>query len=90
MIVAAAIRRKQDGAVFHLPKPARHRDVMAMLGTVETERGTTKWALHDGEQGFIDDRGVFYNREQARDHAYRCGQHTGELIGSVLTSEDLW
>jgi hypothetical protein len=89
MIVAAAIRRRSDGQVFSLPKPARHGDVMSMLGTIETEHGT-KWALHDGEQGFVDEEGRFYNRKQARAHAFRCGQHTGELIGSILTSEDLW
>jgi hypothetical protein len=90
VIVAAAIRRKSDGQVFSLPKPARHGAVMAMLGTVETEHDGTKWALYDGEQGFVDEHGTFYNRKQARAHAYRCGQHTEELIGSILTSEDLW
>lgn len=90
MIVAAAIRRRSDGQVFSLPKPARHGNVMSMLGTIETEHDGTKWALYDGEQGFVDEAGTFYNRKQAHGHVYRCGQHTGPLIGSILTSEDLW
>ena len=42
------------------------------------------------EQGFMTDAGVFLTRQEAETHARECGQLTGPLIGSVLTSEDLW
>ncbi len=43
-------------------------------------------------QGFITDKGTFLDRKQAIYHAILSGQikDTGDLIGSVLTSEDLW
>jgi hypothetical protein len=88
LIARAAIRAK-DGKVYSLSRPARHGDVMAMLGTIETEHGA-KWALHDGEQGFLDDTGMFLTRKEALHHATICGQLKKPLIGSILTSEDLW
>ena len=91
MITAAAIRRASDGQVFSLPKPARHSDVMRECGRIEVDgRKVCSLRGDDNVQGFVDEAGTFYNRKQARAHAWRCGQHTGELIGSVLTSEDLW
>ena len=43
-------------------------------------------------QGFMTDTGVFLDREKALIHARIVGQikHDQELLGSELTSEDLW
>ena len=41
-------------------------------------------------QGFVTEEGIFLNRIKAEDHARACGQLTKPLIGSILTSEDLW
>ncbi len=41
-------------------------------------------------QGFYTSKGRFVNRETAEKIARACGQVTGNLIGSVLTSEDLY
>jgi hypothetical protein len=43
-----------------------------------------------GEQGFVTSTGEFLTREEAEVQARACGQLTKPLIGSVLTSEDLW
>ena len=42
-----------------------------------------------GIQGFITDTGRFVTREEGLDIALLNGQ-CSELLGSVLTSEDLW
>lgn len=41
-------------------------------------------------QGFVTDDGKFLTRDEAEKHALACGQLTKPLIGSILTSEDLW
>jgi hypothetical protein len=46
--------------------------------------------MKGGTQGFVTDTGVFLDRVRALEHAKVCGQFRGKLIGSVLTSEDLW
>lgn len=50
-----------------------------------------------GEQGFVDENGKFYNREDAAKHAIECGQvKEGEAVaihifdGKTLYSEDLY
>jgi hypothetical protein len=43
-----------------------------------------------GEQGFVDNFGIFVNRYQAERIARRAGQLIDEVKGGVLTSEDLW
>ena len=40
------------------------------------------------EQGFVDEKGVFYDRVAAAQHALECGQITNDL--GPLRSEDLW
>lgn len=46
-------------------------------------------------QGFVDDKDVFYTREEAYEHAVACGQiederDFGETYSIRLVSEDLW
>lgn len=48
--------------------------------------------LHTGPaaQGFFTSKSRFVSREEAEQIARECGQLQKPLIGSVLTSEDLW
>ena len=93
-ITAAAILR--DGKIYQLPPPARHGDVMSMLGTTETEDGEM-WTLHDGDQGFVTNTGRFVDRVEGHQIAKTAGQliprkdgHLNDRDGSHLFSEDLW
>lgn len=43
-----------------------------------------------GIQGFVTERDIFVTRDQAEVIARASGQLTKKLIGSILTSEDLW
>lgn len=85
MIVGVAIKLP-DGRTFSMPKPARHNDVIYLM------YDTFKVRFHGsgGDSGFVDDQGHWLTRKEAEDHARACGQLTGKIIGSVLTSEDLW
>lgn len=80
MISGAAI--KQDGVVYSVPRPGRHRDVMALL--IKQDKKIS------GIEGFVTDGGEFLDRLQAETHARACGQLSKQVIGSILTSEDLW
>lgn len=88
MIVAAAII--YDGVVWTLPRPARHHHIIQKHVEETGKSGS-------GEQGFVDEHGVFYKRQAATLHALACGQ---ELVvredrpklrvGLRLFTEDLW
>lgn len=44
-----------------------------------------------GEQGFVDDKDNFLDREQAASHALKCGQIASlKYSAKDLFSEDLW
>lgn len=68
--------------VYFLSKPFRHNNLTKLLG----EKGIKT----TGIQGFITHTGEFMDRELAERHARSYSQLTVPLIGSVLTSEDLW
>lgn len=91
MIVAAAI--KQDGTVFHgTPRVERHHHLIRRIASLLHIRPV------NGEQGFIDQMGRFYNRIEAGQHALKCGQvveghaNIRHAFNSRLGlfSEDLW
>lgn len=46
--------------------------------------------LNDRIEGFIDDKGKFYNREEALDYALKCGQIAKSALPMILLSTDLW
>lgn len=79
MIVCSAFRYK--GKIY---TGKRHWECMHQAHEETRDSG-----LFD-EQGFLTDTGRFLSRKQAEAHARKCGQLTKPLIGSVLTSEDLW
>lgn len=42
------------------------------------------------EQGFLTTKNRFLTREEALELVISTGQHSGKIIGGMLTSEDLW
>lgn len=83
-VVAAAIR--VDGKVYSLPAPARHHDVIKHV----MESGVTSLFPQES-QGFLLSNGQFATRDTARRIAVENGQVDGrKIVGSKLTSEDLW
>lgn len=88
MIICAAI--KQDNAVYQLPKPARHHDIIRYMVEIA---GLPKPIT--GEWGFIDDVEGFVDRITASRLAVEAGQvheiQVTRLDGyRGLYSEDLW
>lgn len=87
MIVAAAIMFY--GELWTLPRPARHHDIIKAHDDVMHIGGS-------GNQGFIDDQGVFLSRRSAANHVLNCRQtlrrHPPSQLkwGDELFSEDLW
>ena len=86
MIVASAV--KHEGIIF---TGFRHSDIIHYL--VKLGYSTP---IPNHEQGFIDEDGWFISRERSLDHCIDCGQigftkdGSYDIIGGVLTSEDLW
>ena len=79
MIVASAILH--CGIIF---TGVRHSEIISDLIRLGYEK-----PIPNHEQGFIDDKGKYLNREESEVYAFDCGQII-DTIGSVLTSEDLW
>lgn len=97
MIVAAAIKT-EDGKVHVAARhPQVFRVVAASIGLdYDKMTQTVKWFeyVRGSVQGFIDQHGKFYDREEALTHVQALGQFMtksrDEHPGAVLTSEDLW
>lgn len=81
-IALAAI--KYDGYIYVGLRHAWIRDMMFDWFDIDRLH-----FVQNFESGFVDDEGNFLDREHALVVALECGQVKG-LIGSVLTSEDLW
>jgi hypothetical protein len=82
-VVAAAIRTG-DGTVYSVPAPGRHHNVIALMAEARVRADGPSCT-----QGFLTDTGRFVDRKAAERLARASGQ-VSSLIGSVLTSEDLW
>lgn len=80
----AAVRRRSDGRVWTLPRPARHGDV---VNAVYDETGG--YSIRDFEQGFTTDAGRFVTRAEAFVIAADAGQIPKE-DAHILFTEDLW
>lgn len=76
------------GKIYSMSRPSRHCDVIRWIFE-DSDPNKTTYVGSRG-QGFLTDKGKFLNRNDSEIHARECGQLTGKLIGSVLTSEDLW
>ena len=87
-ILAAALKR-------HVPK-----DVNLPNDLPNVEIGIRHFDIRDrfpgevsmkmNDQGFLTSKGRFVSRKEAEVIARNCGQLTCDLIGGILTSEDLW
>lgn len=76
-----------EGDLYHLPKPARHHDVIreiARLNAVGIQGADV--------QGFLDNGGVFVNRTEALAIALSANQvlDVNNIRANLLFSEDLW
>jgi hypothetical protein len=88
--------RFQD-RIWSLPRPYRHHHVMRTISWLAKEFGEyTKEVCecidsHGDDQGFLDASGSYLTRKEAFINASANDQiKNGELIGSILTSEDIW
>lgn len=85
-VKGAAIRHK-NGRLWWRPPPMRHHNLIHLIvqeGEFKQVKGP------DFSQGFVTTDGTFVTRDLAEKIARRAGQLTKPLIGSILTSEDLW
>lgn len=79
--------RFQD-KIYSLPAPNRHHHIFGMIAQ---ETGLSHIDVTQDDQGFLDEGGRFLNRKKALVNALIHIQiKNGKLIGSILTSEDLW
>lgn len=83
-IVAAAIC--SGDRTWSLPAPARHCHVIAV---VRRDYLTSPADVCCYNQGFLTSTGRFVDRYEALEVA-RAAKQVDKILGSVLTSEDLW
>lgn len=80
--------------VWSLPRPHRHHHVIRLIIWATDNFGAqdvTHVDAYGDDQGFLDASGRYLNRKQAEVSAWLNKQLKNDrLIGSVLTSEDLW
>lgn len=72
------------GKIYALARPARHHNIISLI-CEELKTGF----VGSGGQGFLTNTGRFVDRREGEEVARRAGQVTS-IIGSVLTSEDMW
>ena len=88
-VIAAAIRDEVSGAIYTEPPPARHHNLIHAM--VDEHGLTPPIGGARFTQGFLCEKdNTFVSRGRAELEARESGQLTKPLIGSVLTSEDLW
>lgn len=81
-IECAAIQHQ--GKTYALARPARHNDI---INWICDEREIS--FVGSSGQGFLTNTGRFVNRKDAQ-YIARDAKQIVQLIGSVLTSEDMW
>lgn len=82
-IIAAAIKRGR--VVF---TGVRHGHIIRDMVAVGFITDIKKDYVHSHEQGFIDENGDYWNREESRQIAIHAGQIKPDH--GTLYSEDLW
>ena len=82
--ITEAAGKMPDGTIFVAPRPGRHDVVVQMILAAGHPHA------HNAVQGFVDDEGTFYTRTEALALVRETGQLKRNIIGSTLTSEDLW
>lgn len=79
--------KDREGRVWSMPAPFRHHHVLRVMH----DHGTRCAEDNHYSQGFLDASGRYLHRKAAFVNAHLNGQiKNGEIIGGVLTSEDLW
>ncbi|MDD5649373.1 MAG: hypothetical protein PHF86_03000 [Candidatus Nanoarchaeia archaeon] len=82
MITLAAIEK--NGVVYVALPGQRHNHIIC-----DTSRPFG--FMKGGIQGFVDEKGKFYNRHDAACHAFECGQLSNDKeCPDIIISEDLW
>jgi hypothetical protein len=86
--VEVAALRTREGAIYSLPRPARHHDVIGDM----RRQGVSSDTVCASEQGFLSTGGTWLRRPPAMRLAELAGQvKPGETIHKRdLFSEDLW
>lgn len=75
--------------IWSLPRPYRHHHVLRVISSLVEDLDCID--SHGDDQGFLDSSGRYLTRKQAAVSAMMNNQiKNGEIIGGVLTSEDLW
>lgn len=84
MITHVAIIWK--GKLYSLPKPNRHHHIIHMIHLDTGDMGIF------GDQGFLDDKGIFLCRACALLHAQACNQIIRDIRPKDcwLYSENIW
>jgi hypothetical protein len=86
MITRCAIRIiEKKERIYKGRKNERHSDLLKRVMITKS----FIFSLDSYLLGFIDENGIFYNRQEAAKHAFNCGQINDSDI-TVLISEDLW
>jgi hypothetical protein len=73
-----------DGKVWAVPRPGRHDAALKLAFDQGYDTPLNE------VQGFVDEEGNFYDRAAALEVVRSTGQLKRDLIGGILTSEDLW
>lgn len=86
-IVAVAIRVR--GTTYALPAPNRHHHV---IGDIIRQTGVSHVDVPEDDEGFLDERGTYYRRGQALQHALMHDQvkDPSKVRLNRLFSEDVW
>jgi len=96
-ITHVAVRFRDQ--IWSLPRPYRHHHVFRTILFLDKFRSekeglpptVTDIDVHEDDEGFLDESGKYRTRRSAYINALLHEQIIGgKLVGSVMTSEDLW
>lgn len=89
-ILCAAIKRISPKPKTTLHNNDIHKIEIGMRHCDIRDRFSGELMTGPSAQGFYTSKGRFVSRDVAEEVARACGQISGNLIGSILTSEDLY
>lgn len=89
-ILCSAILRKEPKPETTLSNVDIHKVEIGLRHCDIRDRFNGELQTSPYAQGFLTSKGRFVSRGEAEIIARNCSQITGNLLGSVLTSEDLY